>query len=949
MNVVTLQAPQVDGQQARFAWTVSPPSALYLGNEFVLSFPDSIDLRVVPESIWWRVALICLHSHWTLLRPCVVELPVRLTPAEREFWLRLLDAEVATLEAYGGSSDTQRAVELLDSGPPIPELSPVVDKGGVAACFSGGRDSLTQTGVLCELGETPLLVATTAPIINSNDHQAERRREVMAEIVRRRPVELIEVSSDLRSSWDNQFPTERFAVGVHEITDTFLYFASALVVAAARGARHIFLASEAEVQETVRRAGQIVQHKHFMYSAATQRALQALLAPTQIRYSSLTYPLHQFQVQRLLSTRYRDLQDLQFSCWKVDVKETACSACAECWTIALNLVASGVSPSDAGIDLVKLIAAMAAWRPRFDTASEDYGGSDAGTPSEGVGRMLDSQSLRCLQAVDVEQLATFISEPDRPAARDALLAYQTLRDRLLNGKIDPEPGYRAGFLQMLDERVRAPLTNIFDEHFERAPEASYEEALERSMTLAGWITHPLVEMPASDLTLRRGGAAGDYRPPIAHPLEPVTPSASELDPIRHLIPGDEPALLKPSVADGLPIPERIVPVADTLLDGNELRYVTECVQANWVSSTGVFVERFEEEFAAAAQCRFGVACSSGTAALHLALAATGIKIGDEVLIPTFTMIATANTVGYTGATPVLVDSDPRTWNIDVDRLVDALSPRTRAIVVVHTYGSPCDMDAINEIAERNGLAVIEDAAEAHGALYHGRQVGGLGDVGAFSFYGNKILTTGEGGMLTTDDERIAKAARKLRDHGFSGRTHFWHRHAAFNYRMSNLQAAVGVAQTERLAELVGLHRNIDARYRERLEGIPGLELPPRTEHGESACWVFGMRVGEEFGCSRDQLRNRLAKRGIETRTFFVPMHLQPIYRARFPGKRFPVAEQLGSTGLYLPSGPLLSDVEIDYVASEVRAAAGLAQEDMLTRAYAAPSVSVNAAGENRRS
>jgi|GEM_PF-29962 len=934
MNVVSLQAPVVEGQEVRFRWTVSPPSALYLRNEFHLSFPDSVDLRAVPESIWWRIAMICLHSHWTLLRPCSIELPVRLTAAEREFWLRLLDAEVATLEAYGGSSDTARAIELLDSGPPMPELSAVPDNGGVAVCFSGGRDSLTQTGILCELGERPLLVATTAPIINSHDHEATRRREVMTEIVRRRPVELIEVGSDLRSAWDNQFPTERFAVGVHEITDTFLYFACALAVAAARGVRHVFLASEAEVQETVRRAGQIVQHKHFMYSAATQQALQALLTPTRIGYGSLTYPLFQFQVQRLLSTRYRDLQDLQFSCWKVEREQAACSACGECWTIALNLAATGVPPAAAGIDLVELIGAMADWQPRSGGADQGYSGSDPGTPSEGVGKLLDEQSLRCVQAVDVEQIAALLEQPERPAARKALLAYGALRERLLNVETEPEPGYRAGFLTMVDERVRERLARIIDEHFERAPDSFHAQTLKRSETLAASIAWPLREppTPVPEPAITRDAARDERRTPFARPLEPTTPSASQLEPIRHLIPANEPALQMPAPASGSPAPERIVPVADTLLDGNELRYVTECVQANWVSSTGAFIRRFEEEFAAAAQCRFGVACSSGTAALHLALAASGIGAGDEVLIPTFTMIATANTVRYVGARPVLVDSDPETWNLDADRLTDALSPRTRAIVVVHTYGSPCEMNAVNDFAERNGLVVIEDAAEAHGARYRGRPVGGLADVGAFSFYGNKILTSGEGGMVTTDDERIAEAARKLRDHGFSGRTHFWHRHAAFNYRMSNLQAAVGLAQTERLDELVRLHRRIDASYREQLDGVAGLELPPRADHSESACWVFGMLVGERFGCSRDELRERLAARGIETRTFFVPMHLQPIYRAHFPTQRFPVAEAMGSRGLYLPSGPMLSDLEIDYVAAEVRAAANVASGRVTARA-----------------
>jgi perosamine synthetase len=254
------------------------------------------------------------------------------------------------------------------------------------------------------------------------------------------------------------------------------------------------------------------------------------------------------------------------------------------------------------------------------------------------------------------------------------------------------------------------------------------------------------------------------------------------------------------------------------------------------------------------------------------LAAAGVGAGDEVLLPTFTMIATANAACYVGAEPVLVDADPRTWNLDPARLADKLTPRTRAIIAVHTYGQPAEMDAIREFAARNRLAVIEDAAEAHGARYRGRAVGTVGDVAAFSLYGNKILTTGEGGIVTTNDERIASLARELRDHAFSRERHFWHRRLGFNYRMTNLQAAVGVAQLERFDQLVAL-------------------------------------------------RQRIAAGGVETRTFFVPLHLQPIYYRRFAGQRYPVAEALGRTGLYLPSGPRLTEEEIAYVAAAVRAAA----------------------------
>ena len=265
--------------------------------------------------------------------------------------------------------------------------------------------------------------------------------------------------------------------------------------------------------------------------------------------------------------------------------------------------------------------------------------------------------------------------------------------------------------------------------------------------------------------------------------------------LGHLIPDPEPVL-------GHPRGGRLLRVAETLLDGSELAYLTECVEGNWISSAGSFVTRLEHAFAAAVGCRFAVCLLSGTAALHLALAGVGIGSGDEVIVPAFTMIATANAALYVGADPVLIDADPTTWNLDPERIVDKLTRRTRALVAVHTYGQPADMDAILEVADRNGLVVIEDAAEAHGAQFAGQPVGSIGAVAAFSLYGNKIVTTGEGGVVTTNDERIADVARELRDHAFSRERHFWHRRVGFNYRMTNLQAAVGVAQVERLGTLL---------------------------------------------------------------------------------------------------------------------------------------------------
>jgi perosamine synthetase len=362
---------------------------------------------------------------------------------------------------------------------------------------------------------------------------------------------------------------------------------------------------------------------------------------------------------------------------------------------------------------------------------------------------------------------------------------------------------------------------------------------------------------------------------------------------------------------------QIIPVADPRLDGNELRYLTQCVQSNWISSAGRFVREFEAAFAEATGCRYGVACANGTTALHLALAALGVGPGDEVVLPTFTMIATANAVRYAGGTPVLVDAERDTWNLDVARLGDALSPRTRGIVVVHTYGHPVDMDPVLELAARRGLWVLEDAAEAHGARYRGRPAGSLGRAAAFSFYANKIITTGEGGMVTTSDAALAALGRRLRDHAFSDERHFWHKYLGFNYRMTNLQAAVGLAQTERLEEFVAARRRNAARYTERLGRVPGLTLPVERPWARNVYWMYGVLVEDAFGISRDELRRRLARRGIETRTFFIPIHLQPIYYELFRGQRFPVAEELCRRGLYLPSGATLTEAEVAYVCDVV--------------------------------
>jgi perosamine synthetase len=707
----------------------------------------------------------------------------------------------------------------------------------------------------------------------------------MQEVVRRRGVELVEVRSDLRGAWNNGAAAAEHGVGVSEVSDAFLYLGAAIAVAAARGATGVFLASEADLSETARIGGAIVQHKHFMSSGAVQRALAALLAPAGIRYGSLTSPLFQWQVQRLLAARYGDLRDLQYSCWEMTGDESACSRCGECLTVGLNLMAEGVSPSAAGIDAATLLLSNAGWRPGASVARYARLRQD-GTPlpNEVVAAASDEQRVRALAALPAERVAEYLDDGDDREA--VLAAYGEMRSAALEQAVTPEPGYRHAFLELVDPAFRGGLEAILDEHFERDLAARGDAALRRVVTLADWIAAPLLE----------SGAA----PPD--------------DALVELVPAPEPELAEPTTG-------RVLHVAETTLDGHELQYLQEAVATNWVSSAGPFVGRFEAAFAEASGCKFGVACTSGATALHLALAAAGVGAGDEVVLPAFTMIATANAVHHTGATPVFVDSDPETWNLDVARLPDVLSRRTRAVIAVHTYGQPVAAEPLGELCRTNGLLLVEDAAEAHGARSGDAPVGSLGDVAAFSFYGNKIVTTGEGGMVTTNDPGIAAAARELRDHAFTPERHFWHHHRAFNFRMSNLQAAVGLAQVERLDELLSARRRMARAYTEKLDGTPGLTLPPDRAGLESVHWMYGILVDEGFGRSRDELRAVLAAEGIETRSFFVPLHVQPAYRELYRGQRFPVAERLATTGLYLPSSASLSESDVERVAEVVRGAA----------------------------
>jgi perosamine synthetase len=404
-------------------------------------------------------------------------------------------------------------------------------------------------------------------------------------------------------------------------------------------------------------------------------------------------------------------------------------------------------------------------------------------------------------------------------------------------------------------------------------------------------------------------------------LKPAELEPEDLGDLAKIIPGRDPELqvrIPRIPVSELDLQSRIIPVCEPTLNGNEAEYVLDCIESNWISSAGKYIPRFEEAFAEACGTRYGVACVNGTVALHLALATLGIGPGDEVILPTFTMIATINAVTYTGATPVLVDSEPVTWNMDLNQVADKITSRTRVVMPVHTYGHPVDMDPLLEMAERHGLYVIEDAAEAHGAEYKGRRAGSLGHAGCFSFYANKVITTGEGGMITTDDPDISRLASNLRDHAFSEERHFWHKYLGFNYRMTNLQAAVGLAQTEQMESFIQARRANAARYTAALQSIPGIVTPPEADWAKSVFWMYSILVEDEFGMTRDQLRAYLAEHGIETRTFFIPMHLQPIYYQAFKGQSYPVSEMLCQRGFYLPSASSLTSREIDYVTGLVR-------------------------------
>ena len=363
--------------------------------------------------------------------------------------------------------------------------------------------------------------------------------------------------------------------------------------------------------------------------------------------------------------------------------------------------------------------------------------------------------------------------------------------------------------------------------------------------------------------------------------------------------------------------KRRIPVAAPLLNGNEKKYVMDCLESTWISSIGEYIDRFEAAFAGFCGVNHGIACCNGTAALHVALLAAGVGPGDEVIVPTLTFVATANAVAYCGARPVFVDSEPETWNLDPQQIEERITPRTRAIIAVHLYGHPADMDPILEIAQRHGLVVIEDAAEAHGATYKERRAGSIGHLAAFSFYGNKIITTGEGGMVTTQDTALAKKVRLLRGQGMAPERRYWFPIQGYNYRMTNIAAAIGLAQLENADWHLGRRRAIAAAYRQRLEGISGIVMQREKPWAHNAYWMSNIVLPDTCPMTRDGLMRELEQAGIETRPFFHPLHDLPMYREPAQGGGFPVATRLGANGLSLPSFPALKSEDIDHICDTI--------------------------------
>ena len=364
----------------------------------------------------------------------------------------------------------------------------------------------------------------------------------------------------------------------------------------------------------------------------------------------------------------------------------------------------------------------------------------------------------------------------------------------------------------------------------------------------------------------------------------------------------------------------MIPVNTPLLNGNEEKYLVECIRTGWISSEGPFIKQFEDKFAAYIGCEHAIAVANGSAAIDIAVQALEITAGDEVIMPSFTIISPAQSVIKAGAIPVLIESDELTWNMRVDEIEAKITSKTKAILVVHIYGLPVDIDSILALCKKYQLHLIEDAAEMHGQTYNGKMCGSFGDISIFSFYPNKHITTGEGGMVVTNNQHLAERSRKLRNLAFepNGRR-FIHHEIGWNYRMTNMQAALGLAQMERIEQHITRKREIGNAYQQGLKNLKGFQLPlAKTDYADNIYWVFGLVAESQELCENTVAQ--LGKVGIATRPFFWCMHEQPVFQKMglFKNETYPVAEKIARNGFYLPSGLGLTNEDIGEVISTLK-------------------------------
>ena len=365
---------------------------------------------------------------------------------------------------------------------------------------------------------------------------------------------------------------------------------------------------------------------------------------------------------------------------------------------------------------------------------------------------------------------------------------------------------------------------------------------------------------------------------------------------------------------------KIIPVCEPVIGTKEIEYVNDCLKTGWISSSGQYLEKFEKKWAEYCGVKHGVSLSNGTTALQVACGCINLNEGDEVIIPSFTIISCALAVIYNHAKPVLVDSDPETFTLDINQIEKKINSKTKAIMVVHIYGHPCDMDPVLKLAEKYNLTIIEDAAEAHGAEYKGRKCGSLGDISCFSFYANKIITTGEGGMVLTNNAEYAEKARSLRNLCFQKERRFFHEELGNNFRLTNLQAAIGLAQLERIDQLIEKKRWIGRTYNEKLKNAAGISTPVEKSWAKNVYWMYGILIDDFVKIDAARMAEELYKAGIETRPFFLGMHEQPVFHKMglFTGEKYPVSEKLARKGIYLPSGLSLKEEEISFISGSLK-------------------------------